>query len=993
MDAVRNIVFIVVLICVCDGTYFFKHKKHILPPIHHLPHAHPHPHPHPHFHHHHHPHGLEEHEHFHKFHGFKHVKTIIYPKILPLPKPVMYKTFLMRKYSLPPNFHVHIPLNKKMYGHEHGPFKPHTHHADKPMYLKKRKMKKIFKPKLPYSGGYGKYPVANGLSFGTRGNVPHMPGSVMQPQTNMFLPTGILPPSTFVPSQKPGINKYELWLRKINEWMLRNKNTAKGVPQKVNNRRVVNTIHSNVPFAVQKPIIQKPRTKKQNKGIIANFVIVKPPYVRKSEEPAGLGTPVSEKPKTLISNSILETPKLQNMELQPIAPVVGIPINLDNIGPPFDINVIGDQGQSALPPPIKIANDPAPGTVGGGDMIDVGLPIDLTPESFGPHPATPPNILMDGIPKEPTLNRIVPLPGNLNELLTDVADLSHFPKLDLSNEPLIIEPVGPVPPARLPLDIQPFPWDPSEIPFPPEVIPRSSNKEKEPYVMKPLEPIIKIIGRDRVKRKNETIFVPKPALNETEPSYIIKDSSAESDTIPTAVSQTQPTTTAQYRTASLPLPSLPVMEIREFEHLTVSSKSTTPTPQSTETTIPPSSDIPLPDPRILFNGTKGDGQHNLDMVDQIIEREQTNDTAFFKYKPHEYNISFPYLILHGPNSGQSPKGSQFETETTTTTTTTTKTIINKTPETIKTTSGVRLFTTTIPTPVINNQVNEEIVLDYMTDKYPQSSRADVVLDYSTPDRDTTTQTQQVTSPKSTSSTSVLTTTTDQVTSTTATLSTTQILTGLKPTTTTIKTTSTTAEATTTLPATTARIPTTPELAEMIVAATSTTQSPATQSTPITTTEDYHVDTVTPVYDYVTRYYEWLDNVTFVYEDIGNTTQQTTQTMAETTTTTLINETSEETPTTTPTTTQSSPILGSFEFSSRPTTSMMEYKSTKQTTTPDSETQTTQTTTTMTITTQQQETSPSTTISSTQTSSTPETKTTTSTEAPSTTEGPKICHQT
>lgn len=30
MDVVRNIVFIVVLIFVCDGIYFFKYKKYIL---------------------------------------------------------------------------------------------------------------------------------------------------------------------------------------------------------------------------------------------------------------------------------------------------------------------------------------------------------------------------------------------------------------------------------------------------------------------------------------------------------------------------------------------------------------------------------------------------------------------------------------------------------------------------------------------------------------------------------------------------------------------------------------------------------------------------------------------------------------------------------------------------------------------------------------------------------------------------------------------------
>lgn len=64
-----------------------------------------------------------------------------------------------------------------------------------------------------------------------------------------------------------------------------------------------------------------------------------------------------------------------------------------------------------------------------------------------------------------------------------------------------------------------------------EVILWSFNKEKELYVMKLFELIIKIIGRDWVKCKNEIIFVFKFVLNDMEFFYIIKDSLVELDMI------------------------------------------------------------------------------------------------------------------------------------------------------------------------------------------------------------------------------------------------------------------------------------------------------------------------------------------------------------------------------------------------------------------------------------------------------------------------------
>lgn len=64
-----------------------------------------------------------------------------------------------------------------------------------------------------------------------------------------------------------------------------------------------------------------------------------------------------------------------------------------------------------------------------------------------------------------------------------------------------------------------------------EVILWSFNKEKELYVMKLFELIIKIIGRDWVKCKNEIIFVFKFVLNDMEFLYIIKDSLVELDMI------------------------------------------------------------------------------------------------------------------------------------------------------------------------------------------------------------------------------------------------------------------------------------------------------------------------------------------------------------------------------------------------------------------------------------------------------------------------------
>ena len=965
MDALRSLVPLVLLFCICDGTYYFKRKKIFLPPIHHFPHP-----PSRHYHHHHlpHPHGLDGHAHFHKFHKPKFMKPMVYHKILPLPKPVMYKTFLMRKYSLPPNFHVHVTLNNDVYGHSHGPFKPHTHYQNKPMFIKKRKMKTMYKPKIPYLHGHEQYSANNVLAFGTQGKIPRMPDFVMQPQTNMFLPTGILPPSTSRPSKKAGINKYELWLRKINEWMLRNQNNGNGIPQRVPPQRAVNRVHTNVPLPPNKPIIPRPKSQKQNGGIIANFVVVKPPFVRKSEDAAGMGLPVSEKPRTHITNSILETSKLQNLEMRPTAPVVGIPINMDNIGPPFDIDGISEQGKGALPPPIRIANDPNPVTPGGGDMIDVGLPIDLTPGSFGPQSVTPPGILVEGISKEPSLNSIVPLPGNLNELLTDVADLSHFPNLDLSSEPLLIEPVGPLPPSTgLPLDLQPFPWDS----FPPEVIPRSSNKEKEPYVMKPLEPIIKIIGRDSVKRKNETIFVPKPTEEDDETSYnIINERPVETSTSqptppPPRAKTTHPPTT--YRTTTLTLPPLPVMEIREFEHPTFSPETTTEISKTTQRTASTTSSVPPPDLGIRVNLTTGEGQHNLDMVDQVLDREQKNNSAFFKYKPQEINISFPYLIFHGPKTTKSPSNSQ--SKTTTTTTTTTKATVVTLPEiTRKTTPGAQLLTTTMPMPVVN-QVNEEIILDYMTDKHLQPSRGDVLVDYSTSRQDTTTKTQEITSPITSTVTSGLPTTTIHLTSTTMAPSTTQVLTSLKPTTTTTMKTTTTTAATTATEATTMTVPSTPELAEIVVAASSTSQTPTTSATPRTTAGDYYVETVTPMFDYVTHQYDWLENATYVYyDDINNTTQQTTQTEAVETTTAQTEETTKLTQTTT------TPLSESSTQTTREIKS-----STVQTTTPDKKT---------TPTAQQQETVRTTPIvSSTQESIV------TSTQEPSTTEGPKICQQT
>lgn len=64
-----------------------------------------------------------------------------------------------------------------------------------------------------------------------------------------------------------------------------------------------------------------------------------------------------------------------------------------------------------------------------------------------------------------------------------------------------------------------------------EVILWSFNKEKELYVMKLFEFIIKIIGRDWVKCKNEIIFFFKFVLNDMEFFYIIKDSLVELDMI------------------------------------------------------------------------------------------------------------------------------------------------------------------------------------------------------------------------------------------------------------------------------------------------------------------------------------------------------------------------------------------------------------------------------------------------------------------------------
>lgn len=49
-----------------------------------------------------------------------------------------------------------------MYGYVYGLFKLYIYYVDKLMYLKKRKMKKVFKLKLLYFGGYGKYFVGRG---------------------------------------------------------------------------------------------------------------------------------------------------------------------------------------------------------------------------------------------------------------------------------------------------------------------------------------------------------------------------------------------------------------------------------------------------------------------------------------------------------------------------------------------------------------------------------------------------------------------------------------------------------------------------------------------------------------------------------------------------------------------------------------------------------------------------------------------------------------
>lgn len=120
---------------------------------------------------------MEEYGFFYKFYGFKYVKMIIYFKILFFLKLVMYKIFLMWKYSLFFNFYVYIFLNKKMYGYVYGLFKLYIYYVDKLMYLKRRKMKKVFKLKLLYFGGYGKY--FKGLLYGIRGKILCMFGLVM----------------------------------------------------------------------------------------------------------------------------------------------------------------------------------------------------------------------------------------------------------------------------------------------------------------------------------------------------------------------------------------------------------------------------------------------------------------------------------------------------------------------------------------------------------------------------------------------------------------------------------------------------------------------------------------------------------------------------------------------------------------------------------------------------------------------------------------------
>ncbi|XP_061169054.1 mucin-2-like [Saccostrea echinata] len=1051
MDILKILFVTVMLSCVCDGTYFFKPKKIFLPPIekhhhhHHHHHIHPHPHPphphppkhppHSHFpHNHHHPHGMEDHGFFHKFHKPK----FIHHRIRPLPKPVMYKTFLIRKYSLPPDFHVHISLNKKIYGHSHGPFKPHTHYPKNPtLMMHQSKMKKIYRPKqFPHK--YGQYPVKNILTYGTRGKVPRFPESGMQIQTNMFLPTGILHPPTTRPSKKPRISKYELWLRKINDWMIRKQNTAKGIPVKIKRKRIFNKIHTNIPNPPQRLNIPEPRPRKKDDGIIANFVFVKPPFISKSEDPVGQGIPVSEKPKPSTTNKKRITPKPETVKLRPKAPVMGIPISLDNIGPPFDITEVNDLPTGGLPPPIEIIHEPIPGSTGGVNKVDVGLPIGLTPGPFGSDSVTPPSIIVDGLPTEQNVNSIVPLPGNINEMLTDVADLSEFPNLDLSNEPLIIEPFGPMPPdsqSPLPLDIQPFPWDPSQIPFPPEVIPRISNKEKEPYVMRPLEPIVKIIGRDSIKRKNDTIFVPKPIsdpkYNETEqvnesPYSVFTEGPVEPSTqttkttMPaTAVFTTQkPSVT--YQTTTMTLPPLSIMELRDFEHPTsatdVTTQTTTTELETTSTTMTTNS-IPSTDPAIIVNRTTGDGQNNMDMVDQKIGKEQKNESAFFKYRPQEINISFPYLIFDNPttttSASKTPKSDTVTRTSTVTTTTVATTLITKTTtmDTEIDTPRVPTLTTTIPAPVAVDQINEEIILDFMTNKQLISSRSDVAIDDSTPDKETTTQVSSTS--KIGESTIIWPTTMKETTPTTTTTTnalpntTTRILTSLKP--------STKTETTET-----------PELAEVIMASstaqplttakTTTTilNTPETTGIP-TTTDNYYSHTETPVYDYVTGPYDWFfnetDNTTYLYYDefMNMTTHQTTEVVLESTT----SPTTERPVTPTMKTTQTTPILVSSGFlsSNKPTTAMMDFRSTKQTTLKPS-TQTTEPVYTSTLISTEQATTTTTqppeqtslredktttpvvvTTTSPTVTSTQKPPVTTATPASTTTEGLKICQET
>lgn len=1019
----------VMLFCFCDGTYFFKPKKIFLPPIHHMPRMHHHPHPHHHHHHHHHHHGMKDHGHIHKFHKTKILRPIIHHKIRPLPKPVMYKTFLIRKYSLPPNFHVHIPLNKKIYAHTHGPPGPHTHYPEKPMFMmQKRKMKKLYRPKQVFPPrGYQQPPAKNILRHRNIRKYPQIPDPSMQMQTNMFLPTGILPPPKSRPPKTPGINKYDLWLRKINEWMIKNQNTAKGLPVKRKRKRIINKIHMNVPTPVQKLNIKKPEPKKKNDGIIANFVVVKPPFISKSEETAVPGIPVFENPKPSIKDNILDIPKL-DMKLRPTAPVMGIPISLDDIGPPFDINVANNQNRGDLPPPIEIVDDPGPSRTGDGDRIGIGIPVNLSPGPFESDSVTPPNIIVDRLPTEQNVNSIVPLPGKINDMLTNVGDLSHFPNLDLSNEPLIIEPFMQIPPlsqSPMPFDIQPFPWDVSQIPFPPEIIPRTSNKEKEPYVMKPLEPIVKMIGRDSVKRKNDTVFVPKPMLdpeyNDTEiakeaPYNIFTEGPADVSTnehqtsmppIPLQTIKHDPSassisTTAQPSTKYQTTFTLPPLSLMEFKHSTSSpdvttqtttmrNKETTPTIM---TTTPLPTIIPVPDPSILVNGSTGEGQHNVDMVDQIIDKEQQNDTAFFKYRPEE---SFPYLSFHGlKTSTAASKISDTRKETTTAWAVTTAS--QPTTKLFKETPGVQIFTTTLPAPVTNDQVNEEIILDFMTDKQIRSSRSDVVLDYSTSDKDqtTTTKTQERTSLKRSDSTSTQLTTAEATTSTTTLPTTTQLLTIPSSTT-----------------KTTLKNRTTPKLDDVSMDSSTTQSVSTTKSTTLdqttesisSRTSEYYSET--PTYDYVTDLYDWpfnwTENSTFAYfDDVLNITQQTTEIRVENTTMPTVNMTSTPTPSTS--------ILVSSEFSSshNPTTTMMDFRGTKQTTTlPSPQTVDLDQTTTNTSTeptstiekhwqtslSQTNTTTPIATGRSTTMSNNQNISVTTSTPRSSTTEGTKICQQT